>query len=176
MPLGCREEYQDAKYCGLLVARSNDLQTEIQNVASPAGFDFLAVPLSDSVDSNAAANIRGVKEFLLDVNEGCSSQVLGIVHPCVAELSADNSYRCKQAVTALRKDISLARYAGIQAVLLPVPSSFDCCAGYGQACVAFSCPNAWPRSPQLTPMLSGSDTLLYDYDSSCSIESTQIFT
>jgi hypothetical protein len=133
MPLGCREEFQDAQFCGLIAARSDDLPSEILNVARPAGFDFLAVPLSYSPDPANSTGPGGAERFLLDINENFSGQVVGIVHPCVSDLCQLNTPDSKEAAAALRRDISLARYAGVQAVLIPPPKTYDCCLGYGQA-------------------------------------------
>lgn len=137
MPLGQREDYADARFCGLVVGQSADLHAEVHAAAQPAGFDFLAAPLTTATSAPDAEAAAVVRADVVGMPDDFGSKLVAALPAWLHLAAADDATR-HASVAALRAHAEAARFYSIQALLVPCPAALDGAPVYGQVC----CPRA----------------------------------
>jgi hypothetical protein len=157
MPLADRNDYEDARFCGVLVSRPSALEFEVDIVAKRSGFDFVVTPLAATPERTSANRSTleypdFVREDFISHAGGRSSELVGLVSQWL-DLDSEDAELRRDSRAALQMEVSWAQFTGLQAVLLPCPVTFTDTLGYGQVGRW-----VWPHAPSTRPSLAAADS------------------
>lgn len=137
MPLAERVDYEDARFVGLAVSSCEPIAGHLDAASQSAGFDFLAVPLANSLEprvdvGDACGRMDFARQDMISVgDERPGSRLLGIVSPWI-DPDSDNIKLRKASQIALRSEVEWSKYLGLQAVALPAPHCVHRATSYAQ--------------------------------------------
>lgn len=136
MPLADRSDYEDARFCGVLVSRPSELEHEVDIVARGSGFDFVVTPLAatperTSANRNTLEYPEFIREDFISHDGEWSSKLVGLVSQWL-DLDSEDGELHRDSRAALQMEVSWAQFTGLQAVILPRPVIFTDALGYGQ--------------------------------------------
>lgn len=110
MPLADRVDYEDARFVGLAVNSCEPIAGHLETASQSAGFDFLAVPLANSLEprvdlGDACSRMDFARQDMISLgDERPGSRLLGTISPWIDPDNDDIKLR-RASQIALRSEV-----------------------------------------------------------------------